>query len=252
MYKPFKEGCDHEMTEPSAVGGKNVGLQWEIVNHWSHCTKCWGTKVTQEMLWIGEGPDPRNEEESAMNKPLYKVAFTGHRPNKIGGYNAKTPMRVAVTKAINNALARAVAKYSETHEVVVISGGALGVDTDAAREAHRMGLRFMIAAPCRNQDIKWPAESKLTYKKMCGFADADLARTLASDGETIEDGVVYVYNGEYTTAKVMQDRNIWMVDHADSVVAIWDGTSGGTGNCVGYARNKQKPMVVINPTELLS
>ena len=135
MYKPFKEGCDHEMTEPSAVGGKNIGLQWEVVNHWSHCTKCWGTKVTQEILWIGEGPDPRNEEESAMNKPLYKVAFTGHRPNKIGGYNAKTPMRVAVTKAINNALARAVAKYSETHEVVVISGGALGVDTDAADAA---------------------------------------------------------------------------------------------------------------------
>lgn len=260
MYRLLKDDCAHEMTEPSAVWGKTVGSDWRIVNHWTHCTKCLGTERWQTMLWTGEGPDPRNETKAEeaevtrkgneMSKPLYKVAFTGHRPTKIGGYDMRAPMRVKVTEAIKNALARAVAKYGDTHEVVVISGGALGVDTDAAREAHKMGLRFMVAAPCRNQDKKWPGEAKMTYKKMIGFANADLAQTLASNGETVEDGVVYVHDGEYTGAKLMMDRNIWMVDHSDAVVAIWDGSEGGTANCAGYARNQRKPMLIINPKDL--
>lgn len=191
-----------------------------------------------------------NNKEEAVNKPLYKVAFTGHRPTKIGGYDRQNPKRVAVTNAIKSALARAVAKYGETHEVIVISGGALGVDTDAAREAKNMGLRFMVAAPCLNQDKKWPHDSKATYKKMLSFADADLAQALATNGETVEGGVVYVTNTEYTGGKLMQDRNQWMVDHADAVVAIWDGSAGGTANCVGYARYKKVPMLLINPSEL--
>lgn len=188
-------------------------------------------------------------KEEEKGKPLYRIAFTGHRPNKIGGYDPKHPQRVAVTDAISSALRRAVAKYGQTHEVVVISGGALGVDTDAAREANKMGLRFVIAAPCRGQDGRWPAKAKETYRKMCRFADAELAQQLCSDSETVEGGVIYVTNTGYTGAKVMQDRNIWMVDHADAVVAIWDGSSGGTANCVGYAKEQHKPMVIINPKQ---
>lgn len=185
-----------------------------------------------------------------MSKPLYKVAFTGHRPTKIGGYDNKSPMRMAVTNAIRNAIERAVAKYGDTHEVVIISGGALGVDTDAAREAHKMGLRFMIAAPCRNHDKKWPQASRDKYRKMVTFADHDLAKDLANNGETVEGGVVYVYDGDYTGPKAMQDRNVWMVDHADAVVAIWDGSQGGTANCVGYARNRKVPLLIVNPKDL--
>lgn len=178
---------------------------------------------------------------------LYKVAFTGHRPNKIGGYDATHPKRVAVRTAIKSALQRAMAKFSDK-EIVVISGGALGVDTDAASVAKELGLRFMIAAPCRNQDSKWPADSKKRYGNMCRAADTELATTLANN-ETVEGGVVFVHDGPYNNS-CMQKRNIWMVDHADAVVAIWDGTTGGTANCVGYARHKGVPMVHIDPTAL--
>lgn len=179
---------------------------------------------------------------------LYKVAFTGHRPNKIGGYDATHPKRVAVRAAIKSALQRAMTKFSDK-EIVVISGGALGVDTDAASVAKELGLRFMIAAPCRNQDSKWPADSKKRYDNMCRAADAHLATTLAASSETVEGGVVFVHDGPYN-GRCMQDRNVWMVDHADAVVAIWDGTTGGTANCVGYARSKGVPMVRIDPTTL--
>jgi uncharacterized phage-like protein YoqJ len=45
----------------------------------------------------------------------------------------------------------------------------------------------------------------------------------------------------------MQIRNEWMVDRADQVIAIWDGTSGGTANCVEYATKMNKPILRIDP-----
>jgi uncharacterized phage-like protein YoqJ len=48
----------------------------------------------------------------------------------------------------------------------------------------------------------------------------------------------------------MQDRNIWMVDHCDALIAVWDGTSGGTANCVRYAQKVGKPIVFIDPYDL--
>lgn len=46
----------------------------------------------------------------------------------------------------------------------------------------------------------------------------------------------------------MQIRNQWMVDRADQVIGIWDGTSGGTANCLEYATSKNKPILRIDPS----
>lgn len=55
--------------------------------------------------------------------------------------------------------------------------------------------------------------------------------------------VVYVSDAEtYPGPWVYQKRNEWMVDHADRVVAYWDGTAGGTANCVKYAKKKGVPV----------
>ena len=49
----------------------------------------------------------------------------------------------------------------------------------------------------------------------------------------------------------MQKRNIWMVDQSNVVVAVWNGEkSGGTYNCIKYAIEKKKPVLVIHPTLL--
>ena len=45
----------------------------------------------------------------------------------------------------------------------------------------------------------------------------------------------------------MQTRNEWMVDKADVVIACFDGTNGGTANCVNYAREKNKELIIIDP-----
>jgi uncharacterized phage-like protein YoqJ len=41
--------------------------------------------------------------------------------------------------------------------------------------------------------------------------------------------------------RAMQRRNEWMVDRADKLVALWDGSWGGTFNCIEYARKKGVP-----------
>ena len=37
---------------------------------------------------------------------------------------------------------------------------------------------------------------------------------------------------------------------ARAVLALWNGTPGGTGNCVRYARSRRVPVTVIDPSEV--
>ena len=173
------------------------------------------------------------EGNKMATKPTYHIAFTGHRPDKIGGYDETSPKRFALRQEIQATLQRAVDKYSTTHQIIVISGGALGVDQDAARIAYQMNIPFIVAQPCKNHESKWFKESQIKYAKMLELAHEVV---LVSDGTYDELG-----------AKCMQDRNIWMVDHCDALIAVWDGTSGGTANCVKYALKVNKPIVYINP-----
>ena len=53
-------------------------------------------------------------------------------------------------------------------------------------------------------------------------------------------------DGGYAGYK-LQKRNEWMVDHCDILIAVWDGTSGGTANCVNYAQSVNKEKIFIDP-----
>lgn len=172
-------------------------------------------------------------------KPIYRIAFTGHRPEKIGGYDENNPMRLAVKKAIEDALKRAIAKYGQTHEIIVVAGGAMGVDTDAARAAYNLKLKYIVARPCSDHGDFWTDQTaKTRYKKMLELAHK----------------VVLVNNQPYDKAgkaECLHARNRWMVDNCDAVVAIWDGSPSGTSNCVAYARKVKRPMIIINPKDLM-
>jgi uncharacterized phage-like protein YoqJ len=164
------------------------------------------------------------------------VAFTGHRPDKLGGYNENNSIANGVKKALLKEIKQLIL-YENAIEF--ISGGALGVDTWAAEavlEARKPfpHIKLTIAKPFPSQDSKWPEESRIRFKKFCDLADR----------------IVDVNNDPYSALK-MQLRNEWMVDHADVVVAIWDGTEGGTRNCVRYAKRQGKRLIVINPKDTL-
>lgn len=46
---------------------------------------------------------------------------------------------------------------------------------------------------------------------------------------------------------LMQKRNEYMVDLADRVIAVWDGSKGGTANCIKYAEKVGKEIIKIKP-----
>ena len=64
------------------------------------------------------------------------------------------------------------------------------------------------------------------------------------------DKVTYVTNGLYKPS-VMQKRNIYMVDKCDRLMAVWNGKkSGGTYNCIEYAKSVNKFIWRIDPSSI--
>ena len=51
----------------------------------------------------------------------------------------------------------------------------------------------------------------------------------------------------------MDKRKRYMVDHADFIIAVWDGRPSGTGKTMTYARDRnEKSIIVIDPVTLAS
>ena len=151
------------------------------------------------------------------------VAFTGHRPDKLGGYVLPNPTYTYVCQQIEKTLL-------EIKPDKVISGMALGIDQWAANIAYRLGIPFLAAIPFDGQEKAWPQHSQKVFQRLLKKASE----------------VVIVSPGGYSPAK-MQVRNEWMVDNCNKLIAVWDGTQGGTGNCVNYAKSKNSDIIYINP-----
>lgn len=156
------------------------------------------------------------------------IAVTGHRPDKLWGYDLKYHKY----KELSNLMINFLKENDATH---CISAMALGVDIVFAISVLKLkkvnpNLILECAIPCLNQQCKWNKEDQELYQRILNRADI----------------ITYVSNEHYKPW-LMQKRNEYMVDKCDKLLAIWDGSKGGTGNCVGYAKKKNKPIYIINP-----
>jgi len=113
---------------------------------------------------------------------------------------------------------------------VAISGMALGVDQWYAEACIDLDIPFTAAIPFENMEIKWPRLSQEKYKYILSKAW----------------NIIYVSGPGYEPWK-MQIRNKWMVDNCTEILAIWNGTLGGTNNCIQYAKSVNKPIKIIDP-----
>lgn len=143
------------------------------------------------------------------------VAATGHRPDKLGGYDAGTEKRLVET---------AVFALTELKPDLVWSGMALGWDLAIAQACVDLDIPFVAAVPFNGQEWKWPPSSQRKY------------RSLRAEAQR----VVIVSEGGYEPWK-MQVRNRRMVDECTHVAALWNGTRGGTYNCLEYASQVNRP-----------
>lgn len=146
------------------------------------------------------------------------IAGTGHRPDKLGGYGLDVRKRLVDVAHIY----LCVSKEPATR---VISGGALGWDQALAEAALDLNIPLTMALPFEGFETKWPRESQEFLHSLMNPAD-----------------VVFVCEPGYAPWK-MQERNKWMVDNCTHLLALWNGTDGGTANCVRYAEKVGKPII---------
>lgn len=181
-----------------------------------------------------------------------KIAVTGHRPDTryLGGYDLNSEINLKIRKLIFQFLYRFTSS-NNFDEVITISGGALGVDQMFAyealrlREIYKQNIKVEIAVPFKNQTTNWKPESIIFYNNILERADKI---TYVDSIKKYNKNNICI--GEYRTWK-MQKRNEYMVDECDLLLAVYDGSpTGGTHNCVEYARKKKKMIYYINPKDV--
>lgn len=168
---------------------------------------------------------------------LSKVSMcvTGHRPNKLmGGYDyyANEPIKDYMITTLRNF----IELNPSVTELECYSGMALGIDmlfADAVLTLQQEFpdlIKLHCAIPFENQTGNWVSESDIEmYNLIKDFAD----EVTTLEGIVTKDFYL-----------PLQKRNEFMVDNSDFVLAFWNGTKGGTGNCVKYAEKKGKKVVV--------
>jgi uncharacterized phage-like protein YoqJ len=147
------------------------------------------------------------------------LAGTGHRPDKLGGYGQDIAQRMV----------QLATECLEEHKPdVIISGMALGWDQALAGAAIKLDLEWWACIPFKGQELLWPQKSQSLYRRLLEHAHV----------------VSIICDGGYAAHK-MQLRNVAMVDKCNKVLALWNGTPGGTANCVAYAHSVGKPIINV-------
>ncbi len=140
---------------------------------------------------------------------MEKVAFTGHRHLRF--------------KEVAPALASIHAKYPYA---IWITGGAIGLDSHAAEYArlHNIPLWLILPFPPKIMMAKWNPTQVAMLRSHIHYC-AKLS----------------VLSPVYKVS-IYQDRNVRMVDLSTRLCAFFDGSPGGTANCVRYARSIGHPV----------
>lgn len=151
---------------------------------------------------------------------------TGHRSDKLGGWDEKSPLAEAVKLEVRRELLRLEPES-------LICGMALGFDMWFAEAGLALGVPFDAYLPFEGQELKWPVVSQQRYRVLLRHARSTFI----------------VSPGGYEPWK-MQARNMRMVDDGDEGLACYNGSRGGTHNCVVYALSKGKTLHIIDPRKL--
>jgi uncharacterized phage-like protein YoqJ len=190
----------------------------------------------------------QNPDEIALR--LASMAFTGHRPKRF------TPEVVPI---VQSHLVDLVKNAHEIYKVdEFISGMALGVDQWAAqavlhyRESHPE-VKLIAAVPFAAQSNLWQEEDRKAWRRILKAAD-EIWLTDRREQVDLEEMKLRVRQAEASpltrqaAAMLLDRRNRWMVDHTGQLHGIWDEQpSGGTYNCIRYARKVGREVHFFNP-----
>ena len=149
------------------------------------------------------------------------LAFTGHRPEKLPwGSDESDPRCAALKKQILEAVRTAAGEGYDSFQC----GMARGCDLYFAEAVLSLGLRLEAYLPCPSQTRAWSESDRARQTEL-------LLRCAA----------VYMVEQSYSPGCMLR-RNQKMVDAADFLLTVYDGSPGGTGATVDYAKRLGKPV----------
>lgn len=160
------------------------------------------------------------ETEDGRGLTTLSCAFTGHR--EIEEQHSKT-LRMLTKQAVKSRYNEGVANF--------ISGMASGFDMLAAEVVLELreecpGISLTAVVPFRGQDDRFSLSDKQRYSQILEEADEVIVLS------------------EHYNKKAFYYRNLWMVDHADCMIAYFNGIHrGGTYFTFHTAQGRGLPVV---------
>ena len=170
------------------------------------------------------------EMEIKMTDRAKTCCFTGHRPTKLPwGYNENNERCVLLKEKLYD-ITEAVYLSGVRH---FICGMAMGCDLYFCEILTVLRKKYTdiiieAAIPCETQASGWRKSERERYEKLVAECDV---KTMVSRVRTYD---------------CMMKRNKYMVDNSSVLIAVFDGTMGGTMNTVIYA--KQQGLEIIDRT----
>ena len=142
------------------------------------------------------------------------LAATGHRPDKIGLSYDLDRLREFARRELQSLKPDAL-----------ISGLARGWDTAVALAAVDLRIDLIVSIPFEGQQDRWPTADQGRYGMLRGCAREE-----------------HVMSREPRTEAYRQ-RDYWMVDRGSAVLALFNGSPGGTKMTVDYAESRDRAVL---------
>ena len=160
---------------------------------------------------------------SKQEKKMHRVCFTGHRPEKLTIHE----------ETVKQYLSEEIKKAIDDGFITFLCGMARGVDIWAAEivlDLKKKGapIHLICCIPYDDFEIRWSEEWQNKY------------HTILKEADIVTFTSHKYYNG------CLQVRNVYMVDHAARLIAVFNGESGGTKNTIDYAKKHGVEIIQMN------
>ena len=174
-----------------------------------------------------------------MTTGVVSISLTGHRPDKLAGYNLNDPYY----DRLRRRLIRIIERSLDNYEIVEChSGMALGADTvwaqaivECQQKYGRDRIRFIADIPDEKQPSRW-----------INKVDRDRWKDLVDKADEIRQYAHQNIGRSY--AYILNQRNIGMIKACDILIAIYNGdATGGTANGVRDGNRMNKFISYIHP-----
>ncbi|GGB79486.1 hypothetical protein GCM10008019_39640 [Deinococcus soli (ex Cha et al. 2016)] len=202
---------------------------------------------------------PTDERVAAFLSRFRRVvAGTGHRPDKLPHRSlttlpplpavvrgtpreARDPFGVYTTRGWAALVGIAQEFLSEMGADAVVGGGALCWDQVVLEAGFRLGLPCLLAVPFETQASLWPEYARAIWLRHAQAAEVVVCVTPVTTLLTPTARSLRTLDSSAMRA-AMTRRNDFMVASAHAVLALHNGSPGGTANCMRSVLAARRPV----------